>query len=616
MLVERRTPEFILPVTGQGLVVDPLSDAISLRITQAGFVLSGAPSGLQLSAPQPMAEATMAAARLTRLFEFPRQTTETLVKRAKQQKVAAAMVPLLARGPKRHALAETMIGLGRGVEAQTLLQVTMKDDPREAQSPVTIGLAAIAALLANRPAEAAGLADPRLTGSDEIALWRAVRMAMLDKASPAAAAILATTAPLLFTYPPELRHRVLPLALETMIRGGQAAAAAPLLAQRADDPRLDYARALLKQAQGDNAGALATFDALTRSRSDFDHARAAVRATELRLAMGQLNNKAAADALDAQLDAWRGGEHDLALRLRIAELRQKDGDWRAAFALLRGTKAMFPDHAVEIDRRLKEAFVAVAHDPSLEKMEPTELIALLDENAELMPEGPDGEPMRLLLAQKLMALDLPNQADPLLTKLMRAAPIGPARAGFGATLATLRLREGDPDGALLALSESNSSDMPDEVRQRRALITAHVEAKRGNTGEAVAALSGDQTETAEDARATILEHAQDWPAARDALALLAVHVVPDSGMLDDAQSKIVLRLATAAARADDETTLASLREKLGARIGSGPQADMFRLLTAPPVRGAADLARAREEVGMARAVAADIGPKRPIARTP
>jgi hypothetical protein len=373
---------------------------------------------------------------------------------------------------------------------------------------------------------------------------------------------------------------------------------------------------MLKQAQGDNAGALVLFDALTRTRSDFDHARAAVRATELRLATGKLNNKTAADALEGQLYAWRDGNRNLALRLRIAELRQKDGIWRVVFATLRRARADFPDHAVDIDRRLKDAFAAVAHDPSLAKMEPTELIAMLDENAELMPEGPDGEPMRLLLAQKLMALDLPKPADPVLKKLMRAAPFGPARAGFGATLATLRLHEDDADGALLALSESNSADMDDAVRQRRALITARVEAKRGNTGEAVAMLSGVQTLEADEARAAILEHAQDWPAARDALTRLAARLVPDSGMLDDPQVRVVLRLATAAARADDNSTLASLRDKLEARIGSGAQADMFRLLTAPPVRGTSDLPRARADMSALRGVADDIAPKKTAATSP
>jgi hypothetical protein len=204
----------------------------------------------------------------------------------------------------------------------------------------------------------------------------------------------------------------------------------------------------------------------------------------------------------------------------------------------------------------------------------------------------------------------------LLTRLMRAAPYGSARAGFGATLATLRLHENDGDGALLALSESNSADMADAVKERRALITARVEAQRGHTRSAVEALADSDTPDADEERAAILEQANDWPAARDALTTLAARVVPDSGTLDDKQLRIMLRLATAAARAGDDATLASLRDKLRTRLGSGPQADLFRLLTEAPVRGTADLGRARAEMGLARAITADAGPKKTMAKTP
>jgi hypothetical protein len=563
-----------------------------------------------------MDAAAMAAAGLTRLFEFPRQSRETLTRREKQQAIAAAVSSPLTRGPKRHAMAETMVGLGLGPEAETLLRVTMKDDPVEAASPATIGLAAIAALLAGRPAEAADLSDPRLTGTDEVALWRAIRTAMSEEGSASAASVFATSAPLLFTYPAEMRRRVLPLVLETMIAGGQAEAAAPLLALRENDPRLGYARAMLKLSQGDNEGALKLFDELANARSMLDHARATTRAIELRLAMGRLDAKAAADAMDAKVYEWRGDDRELALRLRIAELRQKSGDWRAVFAALRSAKALFPGQATDIDRRLKDAFAGVASDRSLEAMAPTELIALLDENGELLAGGPEGEPMRQLLAQKLMALDLPKRADPVLTKLMRAAPLGPGRAGFGATLATMRMHEGDLNGAVVAMTESNSADMPDAVRERRALIMARVEAERGDTAGALDSLSGVATQDAEETRAGILEKANDWPGARDALKTLAVRVIPANGALDGPQLKVALRLATAAARAGDDATLGSLREQLGARIGNGPDADLFRLLTAAPVRSSADLGRARVEMGLARAVAADNGPRKAIAKTP
>jgi hypothetical protein len=615
VLVERRTPDFILPATAQGIVLEPLSDSIGFRTTQHGFAVSGDRARLALSPVQPTNEALLAAARLTRLFAFPRQSTEDLTARKRRQFLAVAGLPLLKRGPERHALAETMICLGLGVEARNLLLVTMKDDPKEASSPVTIGLAAIAALFAGQPEQAGDLADPALTGTDEIALWRALQVAMTDERSQAAAQILAGTTPLIFTYPAEMRRRVLPLAMETMVLGGQIDAAAALLAQRADDPSLAYARALLAEAKGDTEGALKQFDTLTGSRSALDHARAAVRAIELRLARGQLDNKAAADALEERLFAWRGDWRDLTLRLRIAELRQKDGAWRHVFGMLRGAKADFPARAAEIDQRLRDAFAAVPRDPALDAMPPLELIALLEENTELMDDGPDSEPMRARLADRLMALDLPKQADPLLTRLMRAAPYGPARAEFGATLSMSRLHEGDLDGAILALSESNSADISDAVRERRALIIARVEAKRGETRSAIEALSDDRTRDADDERAWVLEQAQDWPGARDALTVLADRIPSDSA-LDDAQRRIALRLATAAARANDDAALASVRGRLLSRIGSGPEADLFRLLTAEPVRGTADLARTRAEIGLTGALTVDIDAKKPAAKTP
>ena len=76
--------------------------------------------------------------------------------------------------------------------------------------------------------------------------------------------------------------------------------------------------------------------------------------------------------------------------------------------------------------------------------------------------------------------------------------------------------------------------------------------------------------------------------------------VPPEGRLDDAQRRTLLRLATAAARAGDEAALAALRQREGTRMGSGPLADMFRLLTADQVRSVADLKRSGQEAALAR----------------
>ena len=237
---------------------------------------------------------------------------------------------------------------------------------------------------------------------------------------------------------------------------------------------------------------------------------------------------------------------------------------------------------------------------------PLELVALVDENADLLPGGADGEALESRLADRLLALDLPQRAGPLLEKLMNAAPTGAGRAGFGARLAALRQREGDTRGVLAALAASDGPDLPKELADRRTLLHAGAQAHGGDAQQALSELESLNTAASDEARAAILEHANNWPAAQKALADYAAKVVPPDGALDDAQQRTMLRLATAAARAGDDAALARLREHDTARMGTGPVADMFRLLTADQVRSVADLKRAGREAALARALPGDL----------
>jgi hypothetical protein len=609
----RLTGEFALLPTGLGIAVEPLADSIALRVVPGGFELTGAHAGLAVS-PQPkMADVLSAAARLTRRFDFSPMPTQALVQQMTRQIAAAATAPPQARGPKRRAAAMTMIALGLNAEAEALLQIAAEDDPREAASPETAGLKAIAAMLAGRPAEADALADPRLTGTDDIVMWRSIRLALADETSPEAASGFLATAPLAFALPPAIRDHVLPVVMETMVQGGQQVAAGKLLAQRPHDPRLGFARALLAQANGDTEAALRLYDALANNRDQLDRARAAWRAVELRLTSQKIDTRQAADDLDKLLYVWRGDRRDLALRERLAELRMQSGRWRTSLSVLRDAAADFPDHAAEIRERLRATFAKLLSDDNADALQPLDLIAVMDENADLLPTTAEGDAMKLRLADKLLALDLPQRADPLLDRLMQAAPAGEGRAGLGARLARLRLHEGNADGTLKALEASSAENLSPPLFETRALLAAVAFGKRGDAKAAIAALLPLSTAAADEARATLMEQTDDWPAAEKALTDYVGKIVPDIGELDDNQRQALLRLTTAAARAGDTAALADLRTRMGSRIGSGPLADMFRLLTADPVRGVSDLPRAKQEVGFARTLTAGLNALRPAA---
>ncbi len=80
-----------------------------------------------------------------------------------------------------------------------------------------------------------------------------------------------------------------------------------------------------------------------------------------------------------------------------------------------------------------------------------------------------------------------------------------------------------------------------------------------------------------------------------------------TGQLDDIQTRTLLRLATATARAGRRRRRwPSFAAKYADRIGAGPLADMFRLLTAEPVRTTADIERSQREVNLAASLPTDL----------
>ena len=624
LAVARHTPRYVLLPTWQGVAVLPLADSLSLRAAKDGFVLTGAdlPSA-QAAATDAEREAD--AAGLTRRFDFPALPASGLQRRIQSQVAAAAAAPARARGKKRLAAAQTMIALGLGVEAQAMLQVATEEDPALAETADAAGLAAIAAMLADRMEEARAIDDPRLTGTDEIALWRAVRAARQQKGSPQAAAAFAATLPLVLAYPPGLRDRLLPMVIETMIVGGEAAAATPALVQHKDNPGLALARAMKLQADGNVDGALAAYDAVVNGPDRRQRALAASNAVELSLAEHRIDAAAAADALDRRLYSWRGGRHELELRVRVATLRAQAGGWRPALALLRETLGVFPDQKAEITAAMQNIFTSLLRDKAADIIAPLDLIALLDENADLLADaqnaetqnlgtqngttqeaGGQGSRLQAQLADKLLALDLPRRAGPQLERLMQAVPPGAGRAGFGASLAALRLREGDPKGALTALAASAQADLPANLADQRALLSATASARSGDQAKALATLAPLTGAAAGELRVTILEQAGDWPAAATALADQAATMLPPEGSLNDTQRRWLLRLASAASQSGDEALLERLRTQEGPRMASGPLSDMFKLLTAGKVQSAADLKRAGQEMALARALPAGL----------
>ena len=596
--VERQAPQFTLLASWQGIAVVPSADALSLRPLAAGFVLAldgDRPLALSEATPQGIAET--AAQAFSRRYDFPALPMDALRRREQSAIAAASAAPAQDRGPLRLAAAQAMLALGLDAEALALLTLIGVEDARMADDPDRIGLSAIAAILAGRTADAGGIDDVRLDGTDEITLWRAMRQAMLTEAQPAAAATFASVAQLALAYPTPLRARVLPLIAETMAQGGEARAATVLTKTNLNDDSLDFAHALLAAAVPDQqAHALELLDRLANGSDRLRRNRAALRAIELRLATKALTPAQAADAMEPEIYAWRGDQRELATRLRVAALRGDAGQPRKALALLRETAQFWPDDITVIQTRLAATFKQALADDSAHPLPPLELIALAEENADLIPAGEAGREVVLRLCDRLAMLDLPQRAIPLLAKLIAATPVGDTRSELGAQLAALQMEAADPPAALATLADTLAiGTMPSDLLERRTLAFARASAAIGQIAQGLAALDALGTLPALQLQADLAESAKDWPAAAAALRHLVALSVPAEGQLDESHGRTLLRFASAAAQTGHGDWLALVRSHDLPRLPAGQMTELLRALTASPVQVLSDLPRAAQE---------------------
>jgi len=588
MTPARRGAGYALLPTWLGVAVEPLSDLVELHAATEGFVLTSPGIPMVAEAPTP------AATSFTQRFDLPNLSVPVLLQRLKAQVAAASAAPPRARTADRMAAARSLLSLGLATEAQAVLALIATEDPAAAADPNVTGLLAISALLAGRSPEAGGLDDPRLDGTDDITLWRGLRGAMYDT-DPEAGRGLARLLPLASAYPAALRDRLRPLIIEAAVASGQAASVAPALAN-ARDATLDFARALQLERDGDAPAALLAFDALAAGRDQLTQVRAGVRAAELRLRGGALTPAQAADALERYAAIWRGDARESRIRLRVAELRTAAGAFRPALDMLRDTERLFPEQQAVVRAAMATVFQAMLSQP--QAVPPLELVTLASDYAALLPDSAGGG-IAAMLADKLLALDLPGRAGPLLATLMANTPAGLARAGIGARLAQARLETGAFPAVEAALDASDAPKLPAALVEQRTLVRARARAAQGDLPSAVAGLLALGTAAADDLRATLLSQAADWNGSLAALSDLALKVVPADGPLSDAMQDIVLRQATSAVQANDKTLLAELWRRHGARL-AGARADLFHLLAVEPLRSPSDLPRTAAELALAR----------------
>ncbi len=599
----------------QGMVARPMSESLAMRLATDGVEVTDT-EGLLLSASVDTAREVIAIAppvdtegRLLEVDVWRGMEGDDFIEQRQALQRALALAPEADRDRARLDFARFNFAHGYAQEALGLLDLVEESQPSIAGRESFLMLRGAARVLAEElEAAAEDLDHPGLAESRDAALWRAVSAAKSQDWTRAAAEF-ERAGRLIETYPRPFAELLARLAARTAIETGDPDAAEAQLMRIAalTDGQSErwasthYLRGLMAEKIGDSGSAARAFEAAAASDDRFHRTLSELALIELDLAEGALDWEEAVATFESLRFAWRGDEIEFQLIDRIEGLYWQEGRYRSALETLQQASRSFPETPAgeAYSARLQARFVELFGSARVAAMAPLAAISLYHDFSDLMPDNEDGDRVLAGLAERLVEIDLLDQAGDILAELIETRLEGPDRARTGTRLAGIRLLSGQPGAALEALdgSQSDADALPALAPERR-LLRAHAYAELGQAADALALLADDRRPIAAAARADIAWRGQDWRTAAGALAeLVEPPPAPGTAMAED-QAKLVLNLGIALALSNDGAGLDRLGERYGSAMARSNSANTFAILTrssggTPQI---ADLAAVRQQV--------------------
>lgn len=593
LTLPRRYADFTALASAQGLVIAHVSDNLAVRKVPNGIEI-GAEGGLRLSPPEDTGTVVRVSSERSgnraMLFDFttwrglPQEDFTTTRQRLLQNIVD---VPAAERDRARIELARFYFAHGFAAEALALLNFMQERLPDLFARPEFRALHGAAQILANNPA--GGLQDFAATDLKDVAdrpLWEALAHAQLRDYAAAAPKFNATIG-FIEEFPPALFNRFALMALEALVATNQAAKADQWLenwriSKEHDDflalPGANYLRGVVFYALNNPEQAAKLWKLAAASNDRLYRTRAELALVDYDLNKGRLTAAAAAQRLEGLRFAWRGDplEWEILRRLGLYYFQAKK--YRDGFVNLERARKLYPGEAGNpaLAQKLSDMFHDLFTTEIGAAMTPLEALSLYQDYRYLVTDIAVARPIMRALTERLVAIDLLEQAGQLLQDLLRGAE-GEEKGRLGARLAGISLLDRQAAKALAALDGSDGADYPADLRQERLLLRARALIEQGQ-GEAAKALLASQHElAAQMLLADLAWRAGQWGEAAAALRV-ALGVPPTEGTLSADKAQIAVRAATAYALAADQAGLDRLQAEFGVAMRPTAQNALFTVL--------------------------------------
>jgi tetratricopeptide (TPR) repeat protein len=582
--------EFRALASTHGVVVQPIADDIAAELSFDKIVV-GRPGGLILSragsSPRRAASAR-AVVFDTQNWGFDRQSK--FVERQSQLIGAAAAAPESRRMVARLDVARFYLSRDMFAEAKGVLDVVLADERVTAENPSPLVLRAVSNLMLNRPDLALkDLANPVVGNQGDAPLWRALAYARQGKWPEAQERFKAVEAALA-TLPIELQRQVLRSALRSAIEVRDFADAGNRLndfetigVPREIEPAVAVLTGRLAEGMGRRTEALSSYRAAADSWDRPAAAQGRLREIVLRYQGGEHKRTDVISELESLTTIWRGDETEAEALQLLARLYTEEGRYRDAFHVVRTALTAHPNS--ELTQRIQDeamaTFDALFIAGKGDTLPAIDALSMFYDFRELTPIGRRGDELIRRLADRLVAVDLLDQAAELLQHQVDNRLQGAARAQVANRLAVIYLMNRKPDRALATLRATRTAELTNELRNLRLLLEARALSDTGRHDLALEVISNVEGREAIRLRSDIHWAARRWGLASEQIELLYGERWREWQPLSDAERADVLRAAIGYALGEDAIGLGRFREKYAAKMAEGPDRRAFEVVSTP-----------------------------------
>ncbi|MGJ4944994.1 tetratricopeptide repeat protein [Bradyrhizobium sp. HKCCYLS1011] len=553
-----------------GIAVRPNSDDVAVEIAPDKVIL-GRPGGLTLSAIGYAPERAATAVRpMFDIDEWRQNQTQPFTARLDALIKASATAEPEQRAQARLALARFYMARAMYPEARGVTNLMISDgDPRTDETAMQM-IHAVSSILMGRPDQGLkDLASPSIGNNFDAQMWKGLAYARQGRFADAREKFKNVEFAIA-SLPLELQRVVTTDAMKASLEIKDYAGAAKRRAELevigvpADmQPAVAVLRGRLAEAMAQEKDALDEYRFAVASNDRAAGAEAKLLEIRLLQKRNEIKPDEALNQLEGLQAVWRGDAVEVQTLQMMAQLYNETGRYADSLGAARMATRLMPNS--EVARSAQDSastlFSQLFLAGKADDMPPVDALSIFYDFRELTPIGRRGDEMIRKLADRLVGIDLLDQAAELLQYQIDHRLEGAARAQVAARLAMVYLTNRKPERAIEALRTTRIADLAGELRQQRLLLEARANSDIGRYDLALDIITNIAGREAIRLRSDIYWASRRWREASEQIELYYGDRWRDFRPLNPAERGDILRAVVGYALADDAIGLARFREK-------------------------------------------------------